>query len=393
MTKPVIDYILHFLLYENAEASALVGYTANQEEWKNYKVVILPKHSLYLHLEFPTTQHHDTLIIEADLIYTAYCLLSRKIEEQMQRDEHNRACWKKNRDLFTWIDQPILDVWGHKLLQLLNQPTPRQGIRQINLTHDVDTIAHYRHLRGFLGGIKRGEWSAVWKALHNLQADNAFTFPWLLDMDSTIIQSPESNIQCHKIYFIKATEGKGFDYPQYNLQGKDFQQLAELLKANNAKIGLHTSYYTGNISAQKQRLEEAIGQKVTTNRWHYLRTDMPTDFAQLQASGITDDYTMGFADYAGFRLGTSRAVHWINPTTQEVTNLLLHPLTIMDCTLSNDNYMNLNEEAALHHSQLLINTVHKYAGEVTLLWHNNTFGKGDYHDRLYPQLIQYLQQQ
>ncbi len=380
----VNDYILNFLLYGNAEAHALVGYTANADEWKNYKVVILPKQSLYLHLDFPTSTHHDTLIIEADLIYTAYCLLSRKIEEQMQRDEHNRACWQKNRDLFAWIEQPILDVWGHRLLRLLGLPIPSAGFSGINLTHDVDTIAHYRHMRGFLGGLKRGEWKAAWKAAHNLYDDTAFTFPWMIEQDA----------RCggRMIYFVKATEGQGFDYPQYDLQGKDFKTLLALLLHHGAEIGLHTSYYTGDIAMQKQSLEQVIGQAVRSNRWHFLRTDMPTDFALLQNAGVTDDYTMGFADYAGFRLGTCRAVRWINPATQEVTSLVLHPLTIMDCTLSNNNYMNLREDKAIKHCKELIDTTYQYGGEVTLLWHNHTFGKGDYHDKLYPKLIHYLQQ-
>ena len=30
-------------------------------------------------------------------------------------------------------------------------------------------------------------------------------------------------------------------------------------------------------------------------------------------AGITDDFTMGYADIAGFRLGTCRSVRWINP--------------------------------------------------------------------------------
>ncbi len=384
MRKPTIDHILNFLLYENTEARAQVGYTANQDEWKHYKVVILPKQSLYLHLNFPTATHHDTLIIEADLIYTAFCLLSRKIEEQMQRDEHNRACWKKNRDLFAWIQEPILDVWGHRLLQMLGFPTPSAGFSGVNLTHDVDTIAHYRHLRGFLGGMKRCQWKAAWQALHNLQDDTAFTFPWIVQQDKTLLP------QAKHIYFVKATEGQGFDYPQYDLRGDDFVELLGLLRNHGAEIGLHTSYYTGDIAAQKQALEAAIGQDVSMNRWHFLRTDTPNDLALLEASGITDDYTMSFADYAGFRLGTSRAAHWINPTTQEVTSLLLHPLTIMDCTLSNDNYMHLGESEALAHSKQLLDTTHQYGGEVTLLWHNTTFGKGMYHDNLYISLLQHI---
>ncbi len=379
------DYIIDFLLYGNAEARALVGYTADSAEWENYKVVILPKQELYLGIKLPITKHNETLVIKADLVHTAYCLLSRKIEDQLQRDEHNRVCWQKNSTLLAWIKQPILDIWGHQLLQLLEQPTPQEGIRQINLTHDVDTIAHYRHLRGFLGGIYRGKANEVWNSQRCLLNDSAYTFPWLIEQDKHLPQAKQ-------IYFIKATEGKGYDYPQYNLRGKDFHQLTRLLKANHADLGLHTSYYTSDISAQKQQLEQALGQSVTSNRWHYLRTTQPTDFEQLLQAGITDDYTMGFADYAGFRLGTCRPAHWINPTTQEVTNLVMHPLTIMDCTLSNDNYMHLNEEAAFNHCKELIDITHQYGGELTLLWHNSTFGRGEYHDRLYPHIIQYLQQ-
>ncbi len=381
--QQAIDYILTFLLYSNTEARALVGYTDDETEWGKYKLVILPTHTLYLQTSLPVEQHHDTLIVTADLVYTAYALLSREIEQQMQKDEHQRACWKKNKELFAWANQPILDMWGHQLLTLLGLPTPSAGFSGINLTHDVDTIAHYRHLRGVLGGIKRGEWQAVWKGWHRLEADAAFTFPWIIAQDACIPQAKQ-------IYFVKATTGQGFDYPQYDLQGEDFVALVELLRAHGAEIGLHTSYYTGDITAQTQALVSAVEQPIRTNRCHYLRTTSPEDFALLIAAGITDDYTLGFADYAGFRLGTCRAVRWIHPETHEVTNLVLHPLTIMDCTLSNSNYMNLNEEEAYIHCKRLIDLTHQYAGEVTLLWHNTTFNKGSYHDHLYHILLAHI---
>ncbi len=381
--QAAIDYILSFLLYGNEKARAKVGYTADTAAWVNYKVVILPKKEVYLQTTLPTSKQDNTILIEADIIHTAYCLLSRKIEEKMQQDEHQRVSWKKNQTLFEWAHQPILDMWGHQLLEFLGLPTPPAGFSNINLTHDVDTIAHYRHLRGVLGGIKRGEWKALWKGWQSLQADAAYTFPWLVEQDAHLPQAKQ-------IYFVKATAGKGFDYPQYNLHNTDFQTLVDLLRSHNATIGLHTSYYTNHITTQAQALAAAIRQPITTNRWHYLRTTSPTDCASLIAAGITDDYTLGFADYAGFRLGTCRAVRWINPENHEVTNLTLHPLTIMDCTLSNSNYMNLTEEEALAHCIQLCKATHQYAGELTLLWHNTTFNKGNYHDHLYPQLLAYI---
>ncbi len=381
--QAIIDYILSFLLYGNIEARTQVGYTADPAAWKKYKVVILPKKELYLQPNLPQSQQAGTIIIEADIIYTAYCLLSRKIEELLPCDEHERACYKENVTLFAYTNQPILDLWGHQLLLALGLPTPSAQFRGINLTHDIDTIAHYRHLRGFLGGLKRGEWKNAFRGLRSLQADAAFTFPWLIAQDKLLPQAKQ-------IYFVKATAGKGFDYPQYDLHSTDFRILTDLLHKHNATIGLHTSYYTGNIAAQKQALEAAINQPINTNRWHYLRTTSPTDFASLIEAGITDDYTMSFANYASFRLGTCRPVHWLNPDTHEVTNLILHPLTIMDCTLSNSNYMHLTEEEAFAHCKQLIDLTHQYAGELTLLWHNTTFNKGTYHDRLYPRILTYV---
>ncbi len=379
-------YIVDFLLYGNREAGACVGYTDEKQEWEKYKVVIVPKQTLYLQTELPIERFQETIIVKEDIIYTAFLLLSRQIEKQMAKDEHGRACWQKNQALFAWIDKPILDIWGGQLLQLLGYPTPSAGFSGINLTHDVDTIAHYRHLRGFLGGIKRGEIQAAWRSILSLRNDAAFTFPTLLTQDKVI-----KDIKGFKeIYFVKATKGKGFDYPQYDLQGKDFQALVALLREHQAQIGLHTSYDGRNFAEQKGTLEHALGETITANRWHYLRTTDAHDFEGLVKAGFTDDYTMGFADYAGFRLGTCRAVHWINPETHEVSDLVLHPLTIMDCTLSNDNYMNLNEEDAFKHCKKLIDITYEYGGEVTLLWHNNTFGKGSYHDRLYPRLLDYI---
>jgi hypothetical protein len=106
--------------------------------------------------------------------------------------------------------------------------------------------------------------------------------------------------------------------------------------------------------------------------------------------GITDDFTMMFPDQVGFRLQTTRAVRWINPKTMQLTNLLLHPMTIMDCTLSNLRYMNLTEGEAYFECQRLFDKVHQNAGEVVLLWHNTIINNQTYHKSLYPKVLDLL---
>ena len=108
---------------------------------------------------------------------------------------------------------------------------------------------------------------------------------------------------------------------------------------------------------------------------------------RIAAAGITDDFTMGFADQAGFLLQTSRAVRWINPITMQLTNLTLHPLIIMDATLSNVHYMGLTEDEAYFLCERLIDKVRLHHGDLCLLWHNSNINDTTYHASLYEKII------
>jgi len=252
---------------------------------------------------------------------------------------------------------------------------PAQGWHKIWLTHDVDTIAHYRHLRGFIGGVLRGQGQLAWAAQKDIRIDPAYTFPWLMEQDKLLQRQLGDKVQA--LYFIKHTRGRGYDYPQYDLRKRDYRYLETRLRRSGAEIGLHSSYYGDIIDP------------LPMHRSHYLRCDID-QMQRLADAGVTDDFTMGFADRAGFRLQTTRPVRWINPKTMQLTSLTLHPLTVMDCTLSNDNYMNLPEDEAYFLCQQLFDKVRQYQGELVLLWHNHILANGSYHRTLYPELIQHL---
>lgn len=400
--QETIRYILSFLLYGNTDALPLVGYTRDEEEAKHYKLVIRP--SLNSPLYDPTKNWSDFLpeVLEAvhgnafsedtDFVSIACFFLSRAEEIIVpDRDEHGRFLAQHSllgQNNLTLI--PLLDEYSRHLLKRLNLPLPEARFSKINLTHDVDILTRYRHLRGFLGGIKRGETSAAFASLRHLDADPAWTFPWLT--------AQEKNF--HTIYFLKAGAGKGLDRPQYDLYGHDFRQLLHLLQQSGATIGLHTSYAAGAdgnlIRKERKTLEEALStvncQLSTVNRYHWLRCTTIDNMQQLADAGFTDDYTMGFADRAGFRLATSRPVRWINPKTLQLTPLTLHSLTVMDCTLSNNNYMNLTEEEAYYTCQQLFDKTRQNAGELNLLWHNSNLTPDTYHKSLYRQILSYIEQ-
>lgn len=408
--KEIIDYIIRFLLYGNAEAAKQVGYTANEEEWQNYRVVIVPNGHLGKEIVMPdfkekptptpslkggeNNEEYKTWIIRTDIVYNTFFFISRAEELiNTQRDEHGRFLAKysilgKNNRLMI----PTVDEYARMLMKLLDLPLPTPSFSQIYLTHDIDTIAHYRHLRGAIGGIVRGQWRKVMASLKDIHNDPAFTFSWLIAQDKKVEGAK-------RIYFVKDTEGKGYDYPQYKLDGKDFETAEQLIENSGAKIGLHSSYYGGKmtnvvvfthmVNKESVREGDIVKIKDLYHRSHYLRCSID-DMQMLVNMGITDDFTMMFPDQVGFRLQTTRPVRWINPKTMQLTDLALHPLTVMDCTLSNSNYMNLSEDEAYFECQRLFDKVYQNAGEVVILWHNSTPAGNTYHQSLYPKLLEMI---
>lgn len=410
--QSIIDYIKQFLLYGNAEAAQRVGYTADEQEWEQYPVVIVPNGFLGNSLVLPDMerpqmeQRGKTLVIRTDLIYNTFFFISRAEELlNRQRDEHGRFCARysilgySNR-----LQIPIIDEYAHILMKHLELDMPAPRYSHIYLTHDIDTISQYRHLRGFLGGIYRGEWRQALQALTDIRHDPVYTFPWLIEQDAKV---PTAEV----IYFVKHTRGKGYDYPQYNLQGADFQHLKTSLLKSGARLGIHSSYYgvDNGLMITDTRLNSSDSKcsetKVTSplsfilhpssdgsilHRSHYLRCSID-NMQAIADAGVTDDFTMAFPDQAGFRLQTARPVQWINPKTYTLTPLTLHPLTVMDCTLSNTNYMNLQtEDEAYFFCEQLFDKVRQYAGDITLLWHNSNPSGNPYHQSLYIKLLKGL---
>jgi len=368
-------YIVEFLCYGDTEAAKRVQ-LSGPVDW-TLRYPHLGEKAKGQAGEKVMWREGDKAIVSPELIYLVFFYISRAEELlNQQRDQHGRFLAKYSiLGEGERLSTPIVDMYAQELMKTLDLPLPPKEIAHICLTHDIDTLENYRHLRGAIGGVVRGQWKKVvasWKDLHN---DPAYTFPWLIEQDAAC---SKHNAQCDVFYFVKHTPGKGLDYPQYNLRGKDYRATEKLLLDSGAQIGVHSSAYANNpISSAK------------THRSHYLSCSIER-MQQLAEAGIKDDYTMGFADKAGFRLQTCRPVRWINPKTMELSNLVLHPLTIMDCTLSSSDYMNLSENEAFIAAEKLIDKVRQHHGEVCLLWHNSNFGEETYHASLYPKILQLL---
>lgn len=425
-----IYYIIRFLLgVERAGAySSLIGYTSDVRLFHKYKVVIVPsgffQSSVYgtpeslpqlplkeiegVPLLFGTPKEEcfeETWVIYADIIASSYFLLSRyeEIQKRDIRDKHGRFPGKESLPYKAgFIHRPIVEEYGKLLRHWLRKacvriPEPQPELQKIWLTHDVDAPFFCRSLRNICRETLKGIGFRKALKLYQgpLEKDPYYTFPWMLEQDSLV--KNRFGDRCHILFFLKAGGRHANDKPHYQVRSHDIQKLLHLFKKNKALLGLHSSYeagiYPDLIPEEKMRLEHDWKlENIHLNRHHYLASREPEDLTKLIRAGITDDFTMGYADVSGFRLGTCRPVKWINPMTRQLTSLTLHPLSVMDCTLSESQYMGLSPDEAYQYCAGLVREIRQHRGEIVWLWHNTSFAgtESDYHKKLYVRLLNEL---
>jgi hypothetical protein len=409
------------------DVSRFVGYTSDKSSFPDYKVVIIPsgffdeksygtagtKPSVPLrHIEgvpflfgSPETERvGDTVVVRADLVASAYFLISR-YEEMLHRDIRDRHGRFPGRESLPrragFIDRPVVDEYGRLIRNWLagNGIPVRElvpFIRKVNLTHDVDIPFTGRTWQSVAAKILSGRnpVAAVRQKYAPLEHNPYYTFPWMLEEDKKL-QRTLGNDRCRILVFFRAGGKAKQDRPRYDLRGKDLRSLFSLCRQYGATIGLHSSYQAGKepslILSEKRKAEETFAMEITHNRHHFLTAREPEEMEYLERAGITDDFTMGYADVAGFRLGTSLPVRYINPVTRRLSALRLHPLTVMDSTLNEVGYMNLTRDRAEEYCMRLIHNIRNVNGELTLLWHNTAaMERSGYLRRLYVRLINKL---
>lgn len=430
MNNHAIHYIIRFLLGEDIseEIVAAIGYTNNSKHFERYSIVIIPSGFFTNHTYGTTSslpelplqeiegtpllfgsplveQVGGTLVIHADIIASTYFLITRyeEIIQRNIRDEHGRFPGKMSLPYRAgFLHRPIVDEYRLLLRKWLQQyglrlPEVKKEIQHIWLTHDLDAPTLYRTWKGLIRSIrdKRGLISSIQGRYGPVENDPYYTFPWIFEQNNLLREQTGKEI-CQAILFIRSGGKCKQDKPHYSLHSKDISQLIESVMSNDMKIGLHSSYQAGKspslIKKEKTILEENTGKSIRLNRHHFLSSREPEDMTHLEAAGITDDFTMGYADVAGFRLGTSYPVRWINPVTRRLSSILQHPLTIMDCSLEEKKYMGLSYEEAQAYSLNLIEQVKNVGGELTLLWHNTSAmeNSGSYLRKLYSHLLNEL---
>lgn len=158
------------------------------------------------------------------------------------------------------------------------------------------------------------------------------------------------------------------------------------------EVGLHGGYYSYNsleaMCKEKKRLEGIIERKIVGYRNHYLRFSVPNTWELLSKAGFKYDSTFGYSDMVGFRNGMCHPFIPYNLNKNCHVDILEIPLTIMDLTLFG---CTKSFYEAWTYAKKLIDSVEKYNGVITLLWHNNIFSSS-YREKwklMYEKILRY----
>lgn len=154
-----------------------------------------------------------------------------------------------------------------------------------------------------------------------------------------------------------------------------FQKLIKHL-TDYSLPGIHPSFGSnGNakqVKIETNRLAKITHRDIFNSRQHYSMLKFPDTYFILQELGITDDYSMGYANFNGFRASYCLPFYWYDLDDELETNLKIHSYCLSETTLRYKD-----KATPLTISELakpLIDEVKKYNGELITIFHNDTMG-------------------
>ncbi len=320
-------------------------------------------------------------LLPFDLFSAVFFLISR-YEEYLpfDPDQHNR--FNSGQSLaakMDFLDKPLVDLWINKFGKLLESLFPDEITFakpkfSFEPSIDIDNAWAFKN-KGFyrtLGALlKPGQEmerrSFRYQVLRGKQHDPFHQFEKMQMIHEEAGVKPI-------FFFLIGPYGK-YD-KNISPSNKEFRHLIKQI-ASKYKTGLHPSYSSNFNQAavvkEKKVLGDISGHKVDASRQHYLRLRFPDTYRALIRAEIYYDYTMGYADKAGFRASTSHSFYFFDLENNNATELRVFPFQVMDVGLR--DYEHLDPEQALERIRNLMDNTKEAGGTFRSLWHNESFSE------------------
>ena len=342
---------------------------------------------------------HNRSLLAFDIFSFAFFLLSR-YEEYLphKKDKYKRFPGSESIAYkLGFLQKPLVDIVVLKFAKKLQEAIPelKFGSSQAEYiaTYDIDHAYAYKYkgiIRSIGGGLKNAarfnlkEVADRIAVLLNLKQDPFDTYEY--------IRMLQDKYHIDTYYFILFSEKAKYDRG-LNPRNTYFHRLLEQLE-KTGKVGCHPSFAsnTNKIKLEKEisGLSSVLKKEIEFSRSHFLLLNFPETYNSFIETGIKCDFTLGYADQAGFRASTCKPFNFFDLSSNRETALRLYPFAYMEETLQ--TYMQLNANEGLSLIKQLIDSVISVNGVFISLWHNENFEKKGWNawKKTYEQSIDYF---
>ncbi len=309
-------------------------------------------------------------------------------------DGHQRypfsASWQAQTGLITDNTvQRIINFFLGNQAKLAHLASKSRG-SAVFLTHDIDGL--------YSAWKTEGVWAAK-----NFRLDKLLHLLLLEAMRQPAWYNIDTILKLHSAYDVRSTffflTEKGWFLPQkrentegvfhadYDVQSPKIQQLFSNIKAQKSEIGLHKSAF--EHSDFPSELNKLPIDKIRSNRYHFLKFQLPEAWQTMEKAAIQLDASLGFAEQFGFRNSYGLPFSPYDFEKKRAMNLVVTPLNIMDGTMA--HYMKMPESEVAKTIISFLDNNRKDA-ILSLLWHNREFSpfRFEAYLEIYKQVLTYL---
>ena len=317
--------------------------------------------------------------IPFDFLAAGFYLLTR-YEEYLpfKADQHGRypattsLAYKQE-----FLQIPLVDRWAQKWLESLKQRFPEVTTNppKPSFTPVVNvTTSHCYAYRGLIRGMA------------GLLIDVAsFRFRRVVDRIAVVTNlkpDPFDNFnRLTKILSRHKTRGIFFfQFAYYSKHDKNVSPENNTFKfliksvADYAQVALAASFRSQEdvdiLRDEKERLSTVIHRPISSVRLRYNRISFPRSYRDLVEAEITDDYSMGYTHYAGFRASTAIPFYFYDLGIEAQQPLFIHPFSFHDYALLGMS----RKEKILGEINNLATEVRRSGGDLITVFSNENLG-------------------
>ncbi|MDI1353360.1 MAG: hypothetical protein PSX36_00485 [bacterium] len=338
-------------------------------------------------------QHHDFSVIRNLLeshpfLYIFYLINSIA--------EHRVDATTDELGRFRYQDsvQKQIGVEENLVLQLIHHATIKNDVLSrsfriknhasyIFLSHDIDSV-NGSFLQDGMWALKNGRFDILLKLFANVVLQH----PGWLNMD--LIMDLESEYDFKSTFYWLVNKGR-IDKRQtnadYTISSGEMQKVYRRVEERGFENGLHKSISSDDFVTELGKLPS----KVSGNRFHYLKFNVPDAYQNIESSGLKLDASLGFAEHHGFRNSYGYPFSPYNFEKNTVHSFVEVPLNIMDGSFQ--RYKGIPVEKTANTVIAFLET-NKQNCLLSLLWHNTFFSNYKYrgYRNEYIKILQYLRE-